>query len=687
MSTIKFNLHLISDGEIGSGLGNEVVNDILARDHQGRPVLRGSHIKGLLRAQIEAIRSIRDWPVLLDVQCFGRGGENGDDGVLASIRVSDAGSKGKVKVRSITRTSLTELGVVHGATLRTSEAVAAGTVFSGEVCIADGAPLAVELAVRLALLSLEAVGGGRSRGGGACRVEIAGETRGPGDLLKALDIEIGKGLKPGERLAAAPVAPKEPDAPPLLLQLIFRANDPLCCPEIPVVGNNVIRAGLGVPASAVLGAIVSRLAQADASMAGAVFEDPRTRAWPLLPCAPDGEGAPLPVPVRVDLSHRMSKLSDDQGQYEFRDAAIEPYDWRAAAAGSPLKGADGVLLRADGENVTLWRSGDMPRIVTAHAVHHDPTGNGLRNLFTVESLAPMVYSGWISLPPRAAERLVELLRADPRMVFGKARTVRGEGRFEIGPADLSQAVAGWQNTVFVLQSPAAIPDDWDICSERAETVLDRLVRESGWGELAEAPREEGKIRVVTQASCGVRFGWNRHGVGNGVAQTRRLRARRVFLPGTVFVLKQPPPNLPALLVRGLGVDCGGAADGRMQGFGAVLPHPGIAIRRFQPESKKESFASDGAGKWAVEWFRKAGANGPSPSQIGAVAERITQEEGGKVALDYLDTQKKRPGRVWDRWSPVLDDVRTAIEGKHMKAKKALRTWQDLAIIHRKDKES
>lgn len=681
MKIIRYRLTLLSDGEIGSGSGNESINDILARDHKGHPVLRGSHVKGLLRDQLKRIGDAREWPGLFDEFCFGQGGENGGDGTPGLVRIPDASIKDAPdNTRTITRTSLTELGVVAGMTLRTTEAVHAGSVFEGRIHIQPEAPTAVETGIRLALLALEAVGGGRTRGSGACRIDIEGETRSPGALLKALDDEIKKGLTTAPHAARAVDGCLEPGKTAILLKLVFYAEDPVCCPDTPVVGNNVIQSGLGIPASAVMGGIITRLAQSDPGLASRTVEDPRTRAWPLLPCGMPETTGPLPVPVHVSLSHKMSKLENDQGRHEFKDSAIEPYDWRGVSRNSPLKGSTGVLLRQDGQTI-LWKTGDMPGLITAHAVHL-----GERNLFTVKAQAPMIFSGWISLPSEAALALKALLNTDGGMTFGKARTIRGGGKMKAEQANWPAAFAGWQDRVFVLQSPAPIPDDWALAGISAEETLGRLLRESGWGELAAV--DEGPAKgIVTQASCAVRFGWNRQGLGKGIASTKRLRARRVFLPGTVFVLKQAPANLKDLLLRGIGCPDGNDVDGRIQGYGAVLPHPGIASGLFHQPLERMTFTSDAAGKLAMEWFAEAGANGPSPSQISAVAERIKGGGEKDAAIVYLTRQKSgRSVRIWDRWKPVFESVQTAIRKNPETARKALRTWQDLAIVNRKGKE-
>jgi hypothetical protein len=681
MTTITYTLTLRSDAEIGTGLGGELVNDLVSRDHRGKPIIPATHIKGLVRDHIQSIATLRGADDLADY-CLGKEGTSEGGWAL----FSDAKAPDGAETLHITRTALTELGSIKDGSLRTTEAVKAGTVFAGSVRISDAldaeARTIATTVIRLALLSLDAVGGGRTRGGGACYVDLDTDES-PGALLKSLAGIVSSGLPPVARSWTAPTVTTPLSAGrPVILRLIYEADSPICCPELPVSENNVIRTGLAIPASAVQGAIISRLAAIDPSLAQATFEDDRTRAWPLLPCADEGEDvSKLPVPVRVDLSHRMSKLPDEAGNHAFKDAALKPYDWRKVAKGSPLKGADGVILRnGSEENNMLWRSGDMARVLSSHARHYEE-----RNLFTVESLAPMIFSGWISLPQSAADALCASLKKDPVIPFGKARTIRGSGRLHAEPADWHTLFADWRTDVLVLQSPVALPDqglrsdDRQVLAQSAESLLAAMVEQAGWGPVNKKPRQQHEILVQTQAACGVRFGWNRHGLGNVVGEAR-LRGRRVFLPGSVVVLEHEKTGdeLIDLLLRGLG------DGGREQGFGAVLPHPCMAkhLRKLDGDIPSMKQSSP-AGFWAFEWFAKSGrGNGPSPSQISAVAERI-DADSAKRAMEYLEKQKKeRPPRVWAKWEDVHEDVLEKLSGEPAVAKQALRTWQDLVVANR-----
>jgi hypothetical protein len=697
MIRVDFTVTLVADAEPGTGLGTELLADVVSRDHSGRPVLRATHLKGLMRDRLAAIAQTRGWNAGLADAVLGRPGTEGDDGTSGAFCISDAIAAADAKVRTTTRTAVGELGTVVGKTLRTTEAVAAESVFRGTLSI-DAAPdTALDLAARLALLAIDAVGGGRNRGSGACVIKIQGEQRSPGTLLRALDDVLRTTGVPVPALSQSRGGAKRAggkrlaEGEPTVFRLLFRAQGPVCCPETPLGGTNVVRGGFAIPASAVQGAIISRLARTDGELAGACFDDWRFRAWPLLPCGVADDGDTSPVPVRVSLSHRMSKLRGKDG-HDFCDHAIKPYDWRTATAGSPLKATDGVLLRAlSGDRVRLWRASDMPRLITAHAVHHDASGAGQRNLYTVEAMAPLAFSGWLTMPPAAAEALQTLLAADPHLTLGRARGVSGSGRLELVPSRVRDiaglSLAGdLQDRIFVLQSPAAIPDDWQV--EEAGGMLARLVAESRWGSAMPPPVDTGREpRVRLLAHCGVRFGWNRHGIGT-MKGSNRVRARRVVLPGSVFVLQKAPTDLDALLVSGLGVETpDGDRDGRSQGFGAVLPHPGIATSVYDAVagSPPELRSRDDSASTGYQLWSNAGANGPSPSQIGAVIEQLGR--GKKEALAYLDRQRDRPPAVWQQWQGILKILRDLVDTRNADAVRAgLRVWQDLAVARRAGRE-
>lgn len=688
MIRLRAVIDLASDAEPGSGLGTETLNALLPRDEAGQPWVPASHLKGLLRERFEVIARPLGWGDSIEDRLFGREGRDGGDGVCGALQVSAARGPSAVATKVIVRTAVGALGTARANSLRATEALATGSQLQATLTVDGDEGGDLDLATRLCLRSLPALGGNRTRGAGGCKVTVLVEREGdwvedpklPGELLQALDAVVRSGPPPGRPESRSRSAARLAAGEPELMRLVFRAQSPVCCPESPVVGNNVLRSGFAIPSSAVQGALLTCLDAVDPALATACFGDSRFRAWPLLPAGEAGT-KDVPSPARVALSHKMSKLAGQEGEHEFHDASIAPYDWRSVAAGSPLKGSDGVLLGYQDGSVSLWCAADMPRLVTAHGVHHDPSGTGQRNLFTVEAMAPLCWTGLVALPREAVAPLTDALRAHG-LQLGKARTIRGHGtaRLEAAADALSPVQLGdATGRVFVVQSPLVIPDDWPVIE--AEAALKRLVESAGWGNVQIDAAWEGSRVVQTQAACGVRFGWNREGLGARVGEHRRLRARRVILPGSVVVLEAPLTDPRQRLQVGVG-------DGRDQGFGALLPHPGIASRRFRRAVEMPQVKSvNAAGKVGLELWNLARprGGGPSPSQIGSVAARVASPE---QALAYLAKQRSaRPPRIWHAWEPVIAKVEALIKVNPPEAAKALRVWQDLAIAHRGSKAS
>lgn len=691
MIKLSLTLTLLSDAEPGSGLGTETMDGLVPRDARGRPILPATHVKGLLRDRLEDLAAARKWPLAQELLAALLGEpDGGSTGMrVAALRLADAApvEKSACKTMPISRTAISDLGTANQGSLRTVEAIAAGSRFSSAASIQNEPGSAVDLAARLGLMMIENVGGGRTRGAGLCRINIEGESRTPGTLLRELEKRLNSGkVESGAALPCAGGA--EPvnlqPGPAKWFQLVFRAESPVCCPEIPVNGaTNHIRSGPVVPASAVQGALITKLASLSTALADACFADARFRAWPLVPVLP-GDAAEkefVPLGIRVDLMHRITKLPDPNsaGAHTVRDAAIDPYHWSDVAGGSPLKSADGILRQDASGRVTLWKAAELPRVISGHGVHHDATGEGQRALFTVEALAPMVFSGLVALPVEAAVALEKALQSDPTVSFGKARSVRGMGRLELrtvsGAPDVLPAAlpAEYLGRVFIVQSPLALPDDYQV--GRAENALKFLAEKAHWGSVILSSTDtKGRDIPRSAATCGVRFGWNRHGIGAMAdPRHRRLRARRVILPGSVLVLAEPLPDMAEKLLAGLG-------DGRESGFGCLLPHPGMAVGHlYRPARRLETIKSDNdAGFRALELFKKAGVDGPSPSQIAAVCRRVDGD-----ALQHLKNQRDRGAvRHWHKWKPVIDDVIQLVQGNKELAKNTLRAWQDLAIIHR-----
>lgn len=666
MVKYDFSIQLTSDCEAGSGFGSELLNSLVPRDAGHQPYIPASHVKGLMRDRFRMLTSVLlpDIAERMEDALFGREGQAGDEGICGSIRLSDARGK-DVKTIRLTRTALGESGTAQGHTLRTTEAMSVGSTFEGALSVEGEDDGWMAIGARLALLSVMAIGGNRTRGSGACLAKIRGREETPGTLLKKLDEAIGsQRIEPVLQGKLSNSVGMKLSGERVFVKLVFKASAPVCCPETPVVGNNVIRSGFSVPASAVQGALLTRLNAVDPELATACFESHDFRVWPMHPAEKDEQ-----MSYRVSATHKVGKLPDKDGRYTFEDLFLKDYDWTTEAQGAPLKASDGVLLQPSSGPIRLWRSADMPRIVTGHAVHHDPEKT--RNLFTIEAMAPMTYVGLAAVPKEAVEKLQALFTKDATVVFGKARTVRGEGCLGIEQLPLDQILYPASHTlgqrVFILQSPIAVPVDLRNKGLCAEDILARIVKDAGWGKVE-----------MASAALGVQFGWNRHGKGQRVGGSKRLEAVSAVMPGSVFKLEQPVDELPGRLAAGFGLL-------KEQGFGAVLPHPGEAGFRFggMPVLPKDMQPAGNASRTGWELYKKAGAR-LSPSQIAAFATRVAV--GKEAARKYLDDQiRGRPKAISDKWRKIEETLLPVIERSD--ATDVIDVWRNLAQAGKEEKEA
>jgi CRISPR/Cas system CSM-associated protein Csm3 (group 7 of RAMP superfamily) len=672
MSEIAFNIHLISDAEPGTGLGGEFVNDYVHRDLEGRATLPASHLKGLMRSRLADFAKARCWEGLED-RTFGCPGPSPQGaveagGIPSAFAISDAVAEDRETSRLVTRTSVDpQTGTAKNQTLRTTESIPKETRFYGKLFLltAPGSP--EDLAARLSLLAIPAVGGGRTRGSGLCVVSIQGETRSTGEILKQLD----QSLKvPTPDLAEPrPAAPTKAGQTEQLLHLVFRATSPICVPET-VTRGNMLKSGFSIPASAIQGAVLHRINRHDPELATACYESPLFRAWPLQPCGPaDLDPDCLPAAFRVSLTHKAWKLvsPDYCSPDDFSDFAIE---WKEQPSRSPLKACDGVLLRNHDGTVKLWKSAHMPRVLTTHGAQQDPQTPDGRNLYSIEAMAPLTWCGLLSLPEGAAQLLIDSLEQNPMISVGKGRSVRGMGTLTAHLLPANNPFWELKHPVLIAQSPLLLPDQPPSATTPFQDEVFELAQQ--WA------RQHGLPPVKDLwAAPGIRFGWNRRRLG-AANPDGRLRACRVALPGAVIKFQGPldPEPLRAALIAG----CGG---GRERGFGSLTAHPGVAsqlyhvppkVRQLQPEPESQAVQD------VLELYRaqkRAGIPLPSPSQIADLQQRLLKSGRGD-ALEYLKTRSKKTTRKWHVWEPVIKSLEALIstqESEHAAA--ALRCLGDL----------
>ncbi|MCA9259981.1 MAG: hypothetical protein KDA61_12305, partial [Planctomycetales bacterium] len=297
MKRYQYTVRLTADGEPGTGLGGENVNAFAPRNAEGEFVLHGSHLKGLMRVQFGEMARSLGWDPSWESALFGIPGQTDEDDETFSL----GQARSEVKCgRAISRTRLASNGTAETGTLRTVEAVPVETVFRGEIRSQIACDEPLEIALKLAVTSLDAIGSGRNRGAGQCVVSIDDFNESPGELACEFD-RVAKAPYVRPRVSATP-SPVVFDGGWTALDLTFVAADPICCPET-ADKTNVLRSGFAIPASAVQGVVLHRLNRINPTLADKTFASDCFRSWPLLPVGPRGQDAYCD-PVRVGLTHR-----------------------------------------------------------------------------------------------------------------------------------------------------------------------------------------------------------------------------------------------------------------------------------------------------------------------------------------------------------------------------------------------
>lgn len=661
MKTLNYTLKLISDAMPASGFGTELIDSLVTRDIDGKPIVRASHVKGIMRQTLADTVSLLGYvksSVIIDNVFGSSSGENKNCG--AAFSLSDAKIENEGVSLVVTKTKINEHGVAESGSLRSSELVAAGSEFKGKCYIDAEVGVAEELALRFSLLTIDAIGGSRTRGAGQCVVSIVGEDRTPGVLLKELDQLIKKGMQP-RHFQAELTKSSFSDQSVQLFRIIFEAETPVCCPEIPAK-TNFLTSGFSIPASAVQGAILHKINRKYSEVASACFESDKFRVWPLQPLPEHATES-----VRVSLTHKVNKNAEaNKPQHEskwFDDEAIHA-DWRKKAPNAPLKSNDGVLIQSD-DGLALWKSSAMPRVISIH------NSVGEKDLFSIESMAPGIWTGFVALPVEAANILEQIVKENSRFVFGKRKSVQGGGTLSLKRIDKLPVpeISGINETILITQSPVLIDHNPDV---PLETSFKEVA--CAWANKNGLPEPE-----KVWADAGIRFGWNNHRLGKTIGDQNRLQALPVVLPGAVikFANKVNAVILQEAIIAGLG-------NGKERGFGALLYHPGVAETIYKSKRKIKTVSS--SLKLAIEKaiiIAKTKESFLSASQISAITSRLKQD-GKSAAKEYLVQQRSRGEKYWSDWPEIYTDVLSLLDVDG--AEFALEYLSNAALARRKDEE-
>lgn len=200
-------VELLEDLHGGTGTGAGDIDALQIRDRHGRPVIRASHIRGVLRAAAEELRALGRVDGAEVIRLLGAAGGARGALRLTSLRMtSDAQAARPVVWGATARVEHSRMPLEN--TLRFVEHVPAGTKFQARISIDDAA--LVPLLERL-----------------ICRVDCLGahRTRGTGFICGSLKrVETSAASSPSE-------------APGRVLRLVLRNLEPICLPSTGYAGN------------------------------------------------------------------------------------------------------------------------------------------------------------------------------------------------------------------------------------------------------------------------------------------------------------------------------------------------------------------------------------------------------------------------------------------------------------------
>jgi hypothetical protein len=262
---IGLTVQVLEDLHTGTGTGSGDIDALVQRDRQGRPVIRASHFRGLLR---EAGGDSQVEPAVLD-RLLGAPGTARGALRMTSLRVRDGGRTlvwGSTKREEGGRTP-------KGDTLRFVEYVAAGTCFEAQLRLPD--TLLQPVLERL-LDRVDRIGGHRNRGSG---------------LVK---LDWGPRWEPRATAARQPRAMATGTA----LRLVLRNLEPLCLPATGHPGN-LIRTLSFIRGQALRGALIAWAIHNGRPESLALFDRVSVGDALPLPAGETGATTVLPIPLSI----------------------------------------------------------------------------------------------------------------------------------------------------------------------------------------------------------------------------------------------------------------------------------------------------------------------------------------------------------------------------------------------------
>lgn len=269
MKRYQLTVTLIEDAQFGSGTGAGDVDAFIERDAQGRPVIRASHVKGVLRETATLCRDLKLCQQQDINDLFGQSGHQRGALIMQSLYTK------KSDDCPIWISTARQPGsrVPMEDTLRVIEHCPAGTQFKGELQLADDA--CSSLLERL-IHRTDRLGGQRNRGNGLVRCEI-----------QLLSDEPKRLKNPPTQSGAHP-----------RLRLLLQSIEPLLLPNSGNPGNLLTTEGF-IRGQVLHGALVQP--------ALAAQQWPSVEQW-LGGAVAVGDALPLPKPITDDAALKIAEV-------------------------------------------------------------------------------------------------------------------------------------------------------------------------------------------------------------------------------------------------------------------------------------------------------------------------------------------------------------------------------------------
>ncbi|MBF0160056.1 MAG: hypothetical protein HQL58_11100 [Magnetococcales bacterium] len=356
----------LEDLHTGTGTGSGDIDALVMRDRRGHPVIRASHIKGLL---LEAGEELITHGIISKQQ-------------LSVLLGQEGVSKGALRITSLRTAQLERPETrVWGATAREQgnrspkpdtlhfvEHIAAGTSFQARLRLMDHTlqPLLERLLNRV-----DRVGGNRSRGGGLVQIEWT--------PCSATDQQDKR-------------KPVDPISIGTQLRLVLCNLEPLC---LPVTGHpgNLIRSQSFIRGQVLRGAL----------MAWAI----ENGSFPTLEGVSVGDALPLPqgvnsadrvLPIPLSILTEKPRGDDKRLPWWFKGGSIQAFDdlknlerGQTTATGEKPKrpGAHEYLCRTD--NGPWWRYAPAMNVQLRNRTPKKSTSKDEPELFSMEEVSEETY--------------------------------------------------------------------------------------------------------------------------------------------------------------------------------------------------------------------------------------------------------------------------------------------------------